>query len=189
MALRVDGRITDSDIADAFNTTVIDTILAGAYHADNIPMDGSYQCIPSNRLGTLSSVQRAQNLGPAETVVNAQNLYNELVRLTTLMTRVGTFTWIRTYNTDGVISITGQKSGKALFNTSAVMSLATVSGSHNVKAENIISVVGLNTLLSNLLTAWQNSPHPSSDERLDLCHSRCHSDCYSDCNCNSSCYK
>lgn len=189
MAVQAENIVKQSDVAKLFNDVIVETILKDAYHSGNIPMDEQYQCIPTDILGNIDSVERAGDIGPAETTISASSLYNELVRLTTALTRVGTFTWVRTYNTNGNIEIQNEMSGKALFNTSYIRSLAAVNSDHGIVAESIVRVFNINTLLSNLLAAWENTERYEHNERLDLCHSVCHVVCYSDCYCNSSCYK
>lgn len=189
MAVVSGDKVSGKDVAELFNSVVIDGILDGVYHAGNIPMDGIYQCIPTDILGTLSSIPRAKDVGPSGTACDAMQLYNELVRFTTALTRVGSFTWVRTYNTNGNIAIQNQMSGRALFSSAYVRSLATVSDDHGIKSENGIKAFDIQTLLSKLIDAWEKSDRYVHNARLDLCHSVCHVVCHSDCDCYCQCYK
>lgn len=189
MAVASEHPVTGKDVAKLFNEVVIDEILDGIYHADNVPMDDIYQCVPTEMLGTLSSIERPEDLGPSGTGCDAMVLYNELVRLTTILTRVGHFTWVRTYNTNGVIAIQNQMEGDVLLNSSYVRTLATVDPDHTVKSEAPIQAFSISSLFGKLIDAWAASDRHSEDFRLDLCHSVCHVVCYSNCNCDCNCYK
>lgn len=190
VALQTDNIVTPQDIITGFTTTVVNTILSGIYHLGNLPMEGGFQCVPTNLMDHINNLSTIPNVGSVDTEVNALMIYNSLVAIVTNLTRVGTFAWTRYSQSDAGLTLVGSKNGKVLFNTSQIRSLATVNSNHNVAVDNIIIASGLNTLLSNLLTAWTNTVKYSYTNSTTQCHSSCHNDCYSDCHgdCNSSCY-
>jgi hypothetical protein len=150
-------------------------------------MDGSYEMVPSNILAPLSSVS-SPSVGVTGNVINALTIYNNLVAVTNDLTRVGTWTYIRTYNDNGSVTTQRQANGKALY-TSAYKKTITNPANADVASGKTIKVSSLNQLFANLLSAWNATAKYVNNKRVDLCHSNCHSNCHSDCHSNSTCYK
>lgn len=187
MAMTVDTVITTGVINNDFISQVKNTILSGVNHSGNVPMDGSYEMVPASILGALSSVPNP-SVGVKDGAISASQIYNNLVEVTRILTRVGTWTYTRTYNTNGNISVQHSGSGRALFNSNYIKSLPAVANG-GVALDGIISIRSINTLFANLLAAWRSANKHNNVKRVDLCHSRCHSNCHSDCHSKSSCYK
>jgi len=187
MAITTNDIITIDDIHNGFTELVMNTILENAYDIDNVPMDGSYYCIQPDRLGSKASLP-TPNAGLKGTGISAINLYNNLVALTTVLTRVGTFSYVRTYQINRTVHTQFTLSGKALFTESYIKTLSAVTNDDVVSGK-VISSAGINNLFANLLAAWTNTEKHHNEITNNLCHSNCHSNCHSDCHVNSSCYK
>ena len=187
MAIVSKNIININDINTEFTQKVINTILSDAYDINNVPMDGSYYCIEPDKLGNKDSLP-TPNVGSPNTLVSAINIYNNLVSLTTVLTRVGTFSYIRTYQVNSSIQTQYSLSGKALFNTSYIKSLPAVPSDTIAKGK-VINSADINTLFANLLAAWNTAAKHHNTVSTNLCHTNCHSNCHSDCHSNGGCYK
>lgn len=187
MAINSKEIVAINDITNGFTNTVMNVILANAYDINNVPMDGSYYCIEPDRLGNIQNLPKP-NIGAKNTLVSAINIYNNLVALTTVLTRVGTFSYVRTYGVNSSRRTDYTLSGKALFNASYVKTLANVPND-GVLSDKVITSADINTLFANLLSSWSNTAKHHNSISNNLCHSNCHNNCHSDCNNDSDCYK
>lgn len=187
MAISSNSPIIPSEINSGFSNAVIATILSGAYDINNVPRDGIYECIQSSRLGNRNSIP-TPNVGSSGEIISAAKLYNDLVSITTVLTRVGTFSYVRTYQYNYTTTTVFSASGKALFTADYIRSLAAVSNP-DISTDKVISANNINVLFANLLTAWNNTSKHHNVITNATCHSDCHSDCYSDCYSDCDCYK
>lgn len=189
MALSTDQIINPSDIVSGFTASVVNSILSGAYHTGNPPMEGGRQCVPTYMMDHINNLPRTTSVGSTNTIVTASTIYYSLMSIVANLTRVGTFSWVRTFNTEGVISVVGSMGGKVVFAPGYAVSLATTSDG-GVVTNNIISTSAINALFSNLYSAWSRSNRPTYNGRQDDCHVQCHTNCHQNChgNCNSQCY-
>lgn len=93
MALIQGSDITTEAIIERFQSTVVEPILAGAYHAGNIPTCRGYQCVPTSRMDHLDNVNTIPDVGQEGDVVSATVVLNGLIALVRNLTRVGSFTF------------------------------------------------------------------------------------------------
>lgn len=187
MAINTGSVITPSDISNGFVAAVKNVILANAYDVNNIPMDGQTHCIEPDRLGNKNNLPEP-SIGIPGAPISASQLYDNLCYVTTVLTRVGTFSYLRTYQYDDTRVPQFQLSGKALFNDSYTRTLAPVTNP-GIYGGQVISAAGLNSLFANLLDAWNRTSKHHNNKEHHHCHSNCHNDCYSDCHGNCNCYK
>ena len=201
MAVTSNNIINPNDIIRGFTEAVVNTILEDAYDINNPPMDGTNYCIEQDRLGDKNSIV-IPDVGIRGAKVNASSIYNTLVAITTTLTRVGTFSYIRRYRTTTLIASTTvegqyttqetnnivyQTSGTAFFTESYIRSLASVSNS-NVVSNAIISATGIQALFNNLASAWERTNRHNNVIDLQDCHSDCN--CYTGrCYSSTNCYK
>lgn len=179
--------ITTGAINSDFITQIKNVILNGANHSGNVPMDGSYEMVPSSILAALSSVPDP-SVGFKDGPISASQIYNNLVEVTRILTRVGTWSYTRTYRTNTTVEVQASGSGKALFNSSYIRTLPSVANA-GVAVDSVMSVSSLNRFLANLLSAWNSANKYHHVTQLDLCHSDCHNVCHSNCYSKSACYK
>lgn len=187
MAIATGSAITPADITNGFVSAVKDVILANAYDINNVPMDGQTHCIEPERLGNKNHLP-TPSVGVSGGPMIASQLYDNLCYVTTVLTRVGTFSYVRTYQYDNDRRVEFQLSGKALFTDAYARSLASVTNP-GVASGQVISAAGLNSLFVNLLDAWNRTSKHHNNKENHCCHSNCHNDCYSDCHGNCNCYK
>lgn len=180
--------ITTGDICNAFTNQVYNVILNGAVDINSVPMDGGYVCIQSNRLGNKNTLPKPTIPAVSGNAINALQIYQNLVSITTVLTRVGTWSYLRTYGVNKGTRTDCSKSGKALYNESYIRTLKNPNNT-TVLSGQTISIAGLNSLFSDLMRAWNSTDKHHNSIHVSLCHSNCHSDCYSDCHNDCNCYK
>lgn len=194
MAMNQGNQIQTSSIIEKFTNDVKNTILSGAYHAGNIPYCQGYQCVPTAMLGNVDSIQSPEGVGTAGNKITASQVYTALIDVTTALTRVGSFSFVRRiqyrdqYGSSGY-RITGQLSGKALFSDEYIKTLNPVE--HNdLDASKPVTVKVINDLIAACLTAWQGTVRHNYTYTDDYCHENCHSNCHYNChsNCHHICY-
>ena len=201
MAVTSNSIINPNDIISGFREAVVNTILENAYDINNPPMDGTNYCIQQDRLGDKNSIV-IPSIGISGAKVNALNIYNTLVSITTTLTRVGTFSYVRRYRTTTLIASTTvegeyrteetnniayQTSGTAFFTESYIKSLASFSND-NIVSNAIISATGIQALFNNLAVAWRNTNRHNNVISIQDCHSDCN--CYTGtCYSSTNCYK
>jgi len=152
MAVAVGNAINVADIANLFNSTVIANITSGAHHLNNPPMDGSYFCVPSNMMDDINNLP-TPSFGVSGGKITASSIATALINVTQNLTRVGTFSYVRTYRTlreirsryDPLLQSTyrgygvgyvitntntvrAQKNGKVIFTNSYVRQLGSTTG-------------------------------------------------------------
>lgn len=208
MSLNVGSVIERVDLINVFNSVVVSTIKANAYDLNNPPMEGSNQCVKSAMMDSLSNLPTPE-VGVVNGRISASSLVSALIDTTRNLTRVGTFSWVRTmheshtvlsqYDRSGYTYGTvlydryynvATKSGKVVFNSSYIRNLKTAPSSGNVVAGNPIKITDINTLCQACLTAWKNTSKYNYSYTMSDCHSSCHSNCHSSCHssCHSACY-
>ena len=203
MALSTNEIINSNEIIDNFTSLVVNTILNDAYDINNVPMDtdGVHSCINRNDLGDKNTVE-IPHFGSTDNIINAKMLYDALVAITTTLTRVGTFSYVRTYRTSRIVcstteegvretvestNIMYQTSGTAFFSEKYVKKLASFNDA-DVVEDAIIKATGIKTLFSNLMNAWNRTTKHRSIITINECHSDCN--CYTgSCYSSSNCYK
>lgn len=185
--IRREGIISIEDINDEFVSNIMNTILQGACDVNSVPKDGIYNCIQPERLGNKNNLPKAQFAVKGE-IVSAVNLYNNLVALTTVLTRVGTYSYVRTFKYQDQIVEEYRTSGKALFNDSYIRQLKEVRN-ESMKPQSILSANSIKDLFTELLNSWRDTSKHHNEITNELCHSNCHVDCHSDCHSDSVCYK
>lgn len=93
MALIQGSDITTEAIIERFQSTVVNPILANAYHAGNIPMCRGYQCVPTSMMDHLNNVNTDPDIGDQGDIVSAEVVLAGLIALVRNLTRVGSFTF------------------------------------------------------------------------------------------------
>lgn len=188
MGYASNNNITTGDICNAFTNQVYDVILNGAADINNVPRDGGYVCIQTARLGNKNTLPRPSIPAAGGDTINALQIYENLVSITTVLTRVGTWSYLRTYGVNKGTRVDCQRSGKALFNESYIRTLIKPDNT-TVLTNQVISIAGLNALFAALLRAWNGTNKHHNNIHHSFCHSNCHSDCHSDCHNDCNCYK
>lgn len=181
------------DMVNGFIVNVWNPITANAYHSGNVPTESGYNMIQPERLGNLTNTKnkidnKLRTIGSTGKQMNSTKLYNVTVECTKLLTKVGTWSYTRTYNTDGTLTVQHTASGKAMFSDAYIKSLGASPNRDLIKAHDIVSANKLNSFYASLLNAWQQTSRHSNVVRNDLCHTQCHSNCHDNCHSNS-CYK
>ena len=193
------SQIKPNEIINEFNQVVVNTILTDVYDINNPPMDEIYYCVEQEKLGDKNSIT-IPNIGLKGSLIIASDLYNALVAVTTALTRVGTFSYVRTYresrtvysltvegesHVEENISTVKEASGTAFFTEEYVKNLASFSDADVVKKA-LIKATGIHTLIGNLLTAWENTTKHHNELTVESCHTDCNcytGSCYSETNC------
>lgn len=188
MGYASNNNITSGDICDAFTNQVYNVILNGAVDVNSVPRDGGYVCIQTERLGNKNTLPRPSIPAKSGNTINALQIYENLVSITTILTRVGTWSYLRTYGVNNGRRTDCQRSGKALFNESYIRTLSRPNN-FTVLTNRVISISGLNALFAALLSAYNNTDKHHNSIHHALCHSNCHSNCHSDCHNDCNCYK
>lgn len=183
MALTIGNVIITNDIINNFVSQVKNVILNGANHKSNIPYLQNYQCVPTNVLGDINSVPNpsVNDIGGTNNSINALKIYNSLVEVTHILTRVGTWSFNLYLSTDSGKRLVGSTNGTALFETSYIKTLNPEVDLSGVIKDNVISVDSINKLLDSCLTSWENTSRHHEYNEVTYCHSSCHSDCHNDC--------
>ena len=214
MAIRTGDIPSVSDFINGYITNVYNPIINGAYHSANVPKDGIYNMIQPERLGNLNLVKsnidnNLSKIGTSGGIINASILAKLMIECTRILTKVGTWSYVRSYKTTipehygydedygystlipehEETTVQRSASGKALFSDSYIKSLIR-NPSTNVTptSANLISATGLNSFYADLLSIWQSTSRHANSIVLDLCHGDCHSDCHDDCH-SDDCYK
>ena len=187
-------KVISGTINNKFKEAVIDKILEDAVDISNPPTvtykNVVYTCIQDGLLGDKKDLPSYEAIDSG-TIITAMDLYNKLVEIVHVLTRVGTYSYILRYKStdDGKVSYSNKKTaaGKALFNDSYIKTLATVT--NPIASNEVIQASTMNTLMSNLLKAWNNTSKHANTKTDTLCHTNCHNDCHNNCNANDNCYK
>ena len=109
MAFKTGDLISMNDIINGYISNVYNPIIQNAYHYDNQPpKDGVYNLIEPERLGKLSQLQSSvnknlNNMGSNGGLINARTMVNMMVECTRLLTKVGTWSYIRGYEENKII--------------------------------------------------------------------------------------
>ena len=214
MAIKTGDIPSVSDLVNGYITNVYTPIISGAYHSANVPKDGIYNMIQPERLGNLNLVKdnidkNLAQIGTSGGPVNASVLAKMMIECTRILTKVGTWSYIRTHKItisehygydsdlgyDTLIpasektTVECSASGKALFSDSYIKSLSrNPSANITPTSANLISAAGLNSFYTDLLSIWKSTSKYANSIVLNLCHTDCHNDCHDDCNCYE-CYK
>ena len=198
MSLVANTDITPAILRTKFQEAVVNNILAGSFHAGNIPMCRGNQCVPVDIMDHLDNVNRVPVIGDKANVISANFLLNGLIALTRNLTRVGTFTytiWMRVSDTrtgnSGSLSYHDGLSGKVLFTPAFIRTQFTnPSDVAGTTIGSTISAANLNTLFANIYQHWMNTSKHHHTGSTQICHSSCHSNCHSSChsNCHSNCH-
>lgn len=186
MALKVGDTIITTDIINKFVRDVKNKILSGANHSGNIPYASGYLCVPTEILGNIHDIPEPHIGNPGEPVT-ALSIYNAVVNVTRILTRVGTWNYQRYLQTDSGYNLTLDQSGKALFTNAYIRTLPRVPDS-GVKSGSRITVSSINDLMTACFNAWQNTSKHHNYKRDNYCHSSCHNSCHSSCHNESSCH-
>lgn len=219
MAIGSNNVISLDDIINGYITNVYNPIINGAYHSGNIPTESIYNCIEPERLGNLSNLSSTinktlNNVGTKGGTITASALANMMIECTRLLTRVGTWSYVRTYRTSNsryktyeyddegdescyghfewheksdTTSTVSSKSGKALFSDEYIKTLARTPN-YKPASGAVITASTLNSFFADLLSVWNSTSKYRNSVVINSCHSVCYNACYSDCH-DDSCYK
>ena len=211
MSYSVGDTIKRVDIINKFNTAVVNKITKDTYDLVNPPMDDIYQCVPSDMLDNLDNITVSE-IGLIGQKISASTLVNALIETTKNLTRVGTFTYARTYHSSRIPTEEGvfyegkyynknetiyditetvaTKSGKVLFKADKIRNLSSTPTSTGITAGSIISIANINSFCSSCLSAWNNTSKYEYSYTNPTCHDSCHSNCHGNCygDCHGSCY-
>lgn len=194
MAIASGQKILYADIINRFVSDVTQVVLqapivhSGNVVTYNVPRTGAVPVVPVNLLGHLSEIPTPSIVGGAPgNRVNAKELYDAMVYVTTILTRVGTYQFDVYFGTDSGYHRVNSVGGKALFNASYMRTLPAV-GNGGVAKGNKITAQNLIALFQNCLSAWQNTDRHHNIHSARYCHSSCHSSCHSYCHTNVDCH-
>lgn len=200
-----DKLITADMIIETFKTSVIDEILKGAYHAQNIPTcryDGKvYQCVPSDQLGSSDYFEKKNNIW--KDLYVSGNIVAALVGITSMFTNIGSFAWalyVKNVNyptesgvTNGTFKVS-ELSGKCIFNKDKYTRTNIPESSvinNGIRAGEQINAKNLVTLINSCLKAWSKASRPNYENSVTItntCHDNCHDKCHDNCNCHDECH-
>lgn len=208
MSYNVGNIIEYTDIINVFKSSVVNTIIANAYDIKNPPLDGQYQCVPSSIMDSVDNIV-INNIGTTGQRISASSIVNTLVSMTTNLTRVGTFTYVRrlheSYRVESSNDKGGltqgevlydryveqtRKSGKVIFTTNYIRSLKVTPSNGGVVVNNPITISGINALCASCLSSWNSTDKYNYNYTNDVCHTVCHNNCHNNCYsvCYSNCY-
>lgn len=192
-------KISSNSAGKVVNVDLIDKIITGSVLSrENVAISptGNY-VVPANILDYKSNVP-SFSLGAPDSVANGLTVYNELMRLTRWLLKVGTYSY-REYRTCTGFSFSSDSewstSGAALFTDAYTVSqigninnavLSPVPNNGGVLATQIISVDSIRQLVVNCFNSWRTSRRPNYSNTHSYCHNSCHNNCHSDC--HSNCY-
>lgn len=108
MAYKSGELISMNDIINGYMNNVYKPIIQNAYHYDNQPpKDQTYFMIQPERLGKLSQLQSSinknlNNMGTSGGLINASLMVKMMVECTRLLTKVGTWSYVRAYRINDI---------------------------------------------------------------------------------------
>lgn len=190
---------TPAKVGYIFTQNVIKSILNGNVLSSeqNIasPITGNY-VVPFNILDSKYNVPYFYP-GHAGTIASAAEVYNELIRMTRWLLKVGTYSYSEYRQTDGGSDNHWSSSGAAIFTDSYAASqigninsaaLTPMPGNGGVVNTGVMSVQSINNLAANCLSSWGSSRRPSYAYTHVYCHSSCHNSCHDSCHSDCNCY-
>lgn len=194
MAVSTGQKILDADIINRFITDVTNVILANPLvHSGNVvtkyvPQNGNVPVVPVSLLGHTSEIPKPVivGAGPGKRV-NAKELYDAMVYVTHVLTRVGTYEFNVYYRTDGGSRKVSTTTGKALYTADYIRTLSPV-GTNGLVKGNKITAQTIITLLQSCVSAWMNTKRYHSVSARTYCHSSCWGDCHSYIACHVDCF-
>lgn len=209
MSFNVGNAIQRADLINVFNLVVVTAIKANAYDRTNPPMESSYQCVPSSMMDDINNLP-TPSVGVVNGKISAATLANALISTTQNLTRVGTFTYVRTLHESHTVKsqydqnknqgytygkviydrvvTQATKSGKVVFTNDYARQLGIIN--HSIVSGTAITISGINALCQACLNAWNATSKYNYAWTNATCHSDCHNNCHTSCHssCHGSCY-
>ena len=190
MTFQTGSIVTRDDVVSYFETNVKEVVTLNSYYYTRIPTfsgdAGTVNAIPQADLDTIDSIS---SLSLSDGMIYGSTVYDAMIALVKNYTRVRNFTSYYQYQSDDGYSTQSTVTGKAIFQTT----LPTVASNYSRSKDgsllvdpsvsdnlsgNIGTVSRVQTLVSNLVSAWESARNDSIVYYYYCCHSSCHSSCH-----------
>ena len=192
-------KINSNSAGKVVNVDLIDKIITNSVLSrENVAISpsGNY-VVPASILDYKSNVP-AFSLGTTNTIASGATVYNELIRLTRWLLKIGTYSYSEYRTCSGFPFSSDSEwssNGAALFTDDYTISqigsisdapLSPVPNNGGVLETHLMSVDSIRQLVLNCFNSWSTSNRPRYTNTHTYCHNSCHNNCHNDC--HDNCY-